>query len=47
MGNYGMPSAQRLALRVAVGGRPVLGDLLAVLEAGPDAAGTGARKGPA
>ena len=28
-------------------GRPVLGDLLAVLGAGPDAAGTGARKGPA
>ena len=27
MGNYGTPYAQRLALRVAVGGRPVLGDL--------------------
>ena len=27
MGNYGTPHAQRLALRVAVGGRPVLSDL--------------------
>lgn len=27
MGNYGTPYAQRLALRVAVGGRPVLSDL--------------------
>ena len=27
MGNYGTPDAQRLALRVAVGGRPVLSDL--------------------